>query len=483
MQTAGGLRQNVIPLRRFIAMSMSGVFVYGIAIAVAGGYIDYAGDAAIWVGLLGLAVVLLMSIPVMEYTRLVPFAGGYYGLAEIGFGKAVGKFTALLNFAYYTFLEVGNGLLVAEIMLVAIYIVYGVLLPFWIVPVAAFVTILVMFVGARYQVRNLTLMIEISVWAQVAVMLAAAIYVILVTPHNSVTFFNPASSPTGFAGIGLGAAVSGFLTYEAYGTGLFFSEEGIKARKNVWRSIIIGTVLAAIIGTVSIYSELAAYPNISSLSASPLPLVTAYASFIGKIGVLFLAFIFVPFFFSSNIVGTSGAQARLLYSLARDNFIKSGWLATLSGNKTPANAALFDFILAIVMTAAILLIMIPVYGYNETALFYVTFAPYVAATILWYFHHIIPDVSLYFYYRRSGVKISFMRKLLVSIIAPALGLILFGYAFYDGVISNLVEPYFAFVVLACLTVLFSAIYVGVKAYGKSLGESVVSRKAAETGKE
>ncbi len=460
-------------------MSMSGVFVYGIAIAVAGGYIDYAGDAAIWVGLLGLAVVFLMSVPVMEYTRLVPFAGGYYGMAEIGFGKAVGKFTALLNFAYYSFLEVGNGLLVAEIMLVAVYIVYGILLPFWIVPVAAIITIFVMYLGARYQVGNLTRMIEISVIAQVLVMLGAAIYVIMVTPHNSIAFLSPTSSPTGFAGIGLGAAVSGFLTYEAYGTGLFFSEEGIKARKTVWRSIIIGTLLAALIGTVSIYSELAAFPNITALSASPLPLVTSYISFIGKIGVLFLAFVFVPFYFSSNIVGTSGAQARLLYSLARDNFIKSKWLATLSSKKTPANAALFDFILALAMTAIVLAVMIPVYGYNENALFFVAFAPYTAATILWYFHHIIPDVSLYFYYRRSGIKVSFTRKLLVSIIAPALGLIIFAYAFYDGVISNLVEPYFAFVVLAAIIVVFSAVYVGIKAYKNSLGESVVSRMIKE----
>ena len=110
MESVEGLKRNSISLMRYITISMSGVFVYGIAIAVAGGYIDYAGDAAIWVGLLGLAVVFLMSVPVMEYTRLVPFAGGYYGMAEIGFGKAVGKFTALLNFAYYSFLEVGNGL-------------------------------------------------------------------------------------------------------------------------------------------------------------------------------------------------------------------------------------------------------------------------------------------------------------------------------------------------------------------------------------
>ncbi len=276
-----------------------------------------------------------------------------------------------------------------------------------------------------------------------------------------------------------GSGVSGFLTFEAYGNGLFFSEEGINSRKTLWRAIIIGVLLATVIGSIIIYSELAAYPNITGLSASPLPLVTSYLSFIGKIGVLFLAFIYVPFYFSSNIIGASGAQARLLYSLSRDKFIKSRWLSKLSRSKTPANAALVNFIVASVMTILVLAIMIPVYGYNETSLFYVAFAPYTAATILWYFYHGIPDVSLYFYYRRSGIKVSFARKLFASIIAPAFGLGIFAYAFYDGVISNLVEPYFAFVLIAIIIVIVSAIFVIYKGYTNSLGDSVIERTMNE----
>lgn len=474
-----GLNQNSISFTRFITITMSSLFVYGFAISVVGGYIDYAGKAAIYVGLLGLVVVLLMSIPIMEYTRLAPFAGGYYGLAEMGFGKAVGKFTAILNYAYYSFLQVGNGLITAEIMLVAVYIVYGILLPFILVPVIALITVFVMYVGAKYQVKNLVRIIEMSVWAQVIVMLAAAIFVISTTHHNSTVFLNPSSSPTGFSGIALGAAVSGILTFEAYGNGLFFSEEGINSKKTLWRAIIIGVLLATVIGSISIYSELAAYPNIIALSTSPLPLVTSYLSFVGKIGVLFLAFIYVPFYFSSNIIGTSGAQARLLYSLSRDNFIKSKWLSNLSGSKTPSNAALVNFLVASVMTILVLVAMIPVYGYNETSLFYMSFAPYTAATILWYIYNGIPDVSLYFYYRRSGIKVSFTRKIFTSIIAPAFGLSIFAYVFYDGVISNLVEPYLAFVLIAIIIVLLSAIYVMYKRYTNSLGDSVIERMMNE----
>lgn len=90
---------------------MAGVFLYGYAYATAGGFIGTAGSAAIYVGVLGVAVVVLVSLPILEYTRLVKFSGGYYGLAELGFGKAVGKYTALVNYFFYVFWQVGNSLL------------------------------------------------------------------------------------------------------------------------------------------------------------------------------------------------------------------------------------------------------------------------------------------------------------------------------------------------------------------------------------
>lgn len=474
--TGKGLRTGAINFWRYVAISMSGVFVYGIAVAVAGGYIDYAQNAAIYVGILGLIVVILISVPIMEYTRLVNFAGGYYGLAEIGFGKAVGKYTALLNYAYFTFLQIGNGLLTAELLLVAVYIIYGVLFPVWVVVIIAFITLVVMFLGAIYRVNNLTKMIQISVVIQVAVMLISAIYVILKTPYNSISYFNPLTAPHGFASIGLGAAVSGFLTYEAYGTGLFFSEEGKEAKKAVWRSIIFALIIATLIGVVSIYSELAASHNIAGLASSPIPLVTAYLPYVGGFVALFLVLLFVPFYFSSNVLGTSGAQARLLYSLSRDGFIKSDKLSQLGKQQTPVNAAIVNFILAAIGTIVVMAVVIPVYGYNETTLFYVAFAPYTAATILWYFHHFIPDVSLYFYYRKAKIKVSFIRKLVVGVLTPAFGVGIFVFAFYDGVVSSEVEPYFAFVVVAAIIAIGSAVYVAIKAKLNALGGSFVTER-------
>ena len=51
-----------------------------------------------------------------------------------------------------------------------------------------------------------------------------------------------------------------------------------------------------------------------------------------------------------------------------------------------------------------------------------------------------------------------------------------------GVISNFVEPYFAFVLIALLIVLFSAIYVVYKGYTNSLGDSFIERKMNEAEK-
>ena len=102
-----GLVKNKVSFWQMTFFVIVGIGVYGFAYATAGGFTDTAGDAAIYVGILGLILVTLLTLPVLEYTRLVKFEGGYYGMAEMGFGKNVGNFTAFNNYIYYIFVYVG----------------------------------------------------------------------------------------------------------------------------------------------------------------------------------------------------------------------------------------------------------------------------------------------------------------------------------------------------------------------------------------
>ncbi|MFP3171025.1 MAG: APC family permease [Sulfolobaceae archaeon] len=478
-EVAPGLAKNKVTLWGMIALSIAGIFLYGYAYATAGGFIDTAGRAAIYVGVLGAAVVLLASIPILEYARLVKFAGGYYGLAELGFGKAVGKFTALLNYLYYNFWQAGNSLITAMLMNVGYYIITGSMPPIWLFFVFAIVTATVMYIGAITEVSLETKVILISVIIQVIVVLASALYVIFRSPYNSLVFLNPNSGPGGFRGIALGASIAGFLTFIGYGNPLFYSEEGAAARKTVWKAIIISVLLTLLIGSISIYSELVALPNINTVASSPIPLLTAYRPYFGTIGLFFFWALFIPFYYTS-IIGGAGSQARLLYAMARDKFFKSKWLSELHPKRrVPVHAALVNYIIALLLIIAISIALFSIYGYNETSMFYAAFATFTTAVILWYFHHFIPDISLYFYIQKHKIKVSLVRKIITAVITPAFGVIIFSYAFYAGIVSSLVEPYFSFVILGLLIAVFAAIYVVYKAKRGELGESVVHYFAAE----
>lgn len=106
-----------------------------------------------------------------------------------------------------------------------------------------------------------------------------------------------------------------------------------------------------------------------------------------------------------------------------------------------------------------------------------------AGSIAWYFHHFIPEVGLWGFLRRHPeVKWSTLRKYLSGLVIPIAGIAFFIFTFYEGIISNLAEPYFAMVLAAIIPTAGAAIYVAYKARRGELGESVVNYMLAEMGK-
>ncbi len=90
-----------------LGLTLAGVLAIIGPIEIAA-FIGDTGPAAIWPIILGYVLFVLVSFPILEYTRIAPFAGGYYGLAELGFGKAFGKFTSLANYSFYNFWQTAD---------------------------------------------------------------------------------------------------------------------------------------------------------------------------------------------------------------------------------------------------------------------------------------------------------------------------------------------------------------------------------------
>lgn len=309
-------------------------------------FIGYAGPAAIWPVILGALLFIVITLPILEYSRLVTFAGGYYGLAELGYGKAAGKFTAFTNFLYTIPWAASPGPFVAWLFLDSVFYVFHTLLPMWIWFVLSILTLLGMYAVSIIRSDKFGKIILYVSLTGFAIVLIFSLFVIAKSPYNSVYYLNPLNSSSGFGGIALATAVVGFYLFTGYGTGLLFSEEAKEGRKTVYKSIYVGLAAGAALIAISAYSEVIAVPlsSLPSVASSALPQVASWSPYFSAIGVFIFNMLIIVLSIAS--LGTVFAYSgRLIWAQSRDGFFKSKWLRELNPKTgTPRHASLFSLI-------------------------------------------------------------------------------------------------------------------------------------------
>jgi amino acid transporter len=446
-------------------------------------FIGASGPAAMWPVILGFILFLIVSLPILEYTKITTFTGGYYGLAELGFGRAVGKYTSMTNYVFYLFWQVTNFFAMSAITIDTLQVLYGIKIPIWGWILLGTLIILVTNVTGALHPRRLSKVLIVITTITTMVVVVFIIYVIIKTPFNSTYFLNPANSYSGFKGIAAGTAIYGFFLYVGYGTTLFFSEESTNGRKDVWRAVYLGLALSAIVIALSAYSEVAAVPSsqFSAVSSATLPELVTWIHYVPASALLILN-LFVVIISMLSFGAGAGAQSRLMWAMTRDGFIKNKWLNTLSKkNRTPVNSIIFQFIVILIMALTIAFTLTYFYGYSLTTITTAWFVCGSAGTILWYFHHFIPEFGLFpFLNKNSNIKYSLFRKWIIGLALPIAGTALFIYTFYLGIISDLAEPYFAFVIVDLIILLGILSFIVYKVKTKSIGGSTVEYMVTES---
>lgn len=475
MSNSVGLSKDKVGLWSMAFMTVAAIYPMAMAVSNAAAAVTYAGFAAPLVPIFGAILILLASIPILEYARLTSFAGGYYGLTELGFGKVVGKFVSLMNLVYFLFFDVLTSTAFAYVIYSSlIYLLNGYVLPSWIYVLISILFFVAMYIVSVIDLKVAAKWIIFSGVIQIVILLAYGAYVIIKTRYNSLQAFNPNVAPGGFSGLFLGVILAGFLFYTGYGVPLFFSEEGKASFKNVWRAIIIGVLISTAIGIYAMYSEVVAIgpSHVSNLSSELSPGLAAYIPYLGSAaGWLFFIVALLGQAFGGFVPGMS--FTRLLYAMGRDKFIGSKFFTKVNSRGSPTNAALFNAISGSLVTVTIELLMIHFYGVTQGP-FYALFLAGSMVVALWFIHHIIPEMALALYLHKSGRKITTLRNFLISIVAPAGGVILFVYAFYEGY-SSLTEPYFGGLIAVFIMAIIAAIVVVIKHHNGTLGESYVSK--------
>ena len=479
MSDSGGLSKDKVGLWSMAFMTVAAIYHMAMAVSNAAAAVTYAGFAAPLVPIFGAILILLASIPILEYARLTSFAGGYYGLTELGFGKAVGKFVSLMNLVYFLFFDVLTSTAFAYVIYSSlIYLMNGYILPSWIYVLISVLFFIAMYIVSVIDLKVAAKWIIFSGVIQILILLVYGAYVIIKTPYNSLQAFNPNVAPGGFSGLFLGVILAGFLFYTGYGVPLFFSEEGKASFKNVWKAIIVGVLISTAIGIYAMYSEVAAIglSHASNLSSELSPGLAAYIPYLGlAAGWLFFIVALLGQAFGGFVPGMS--FTRLLYAMGRDKFVGSKFLTKVNSKGSPTNAALFNAVAGSLVTVIIELLMIHFYGVTQGP-FFALFLAGSMVVALWFIHHIIPEMALAFYLHKSGKKVTTPRNFLISVVAPAGGVVLFVYAFYEGY-SSLTEPYFGGLIAVFIIAIIAAIIVTIKHYNGTLGDSYVSKNVQQ----
>ena len=132
-------------------------------------------------------------------------------------------------------------------------------------------------------------------------------------------------------------------------------------RRSVPRGVLWAVAGSAVLGMIALIGFTVAIPNLKAVESAPLPLLAIAAywlpSWLVKVFVAFVVFSM----FAILVVG-SGAQARLVYSLARDNMLPfSGALRKINPRSQTPVVALLVF--------AVIDVGVMIYGYFQASAF------------------------------------------------------------------------------------------------------------------
>jgi amino acid transporter len=338
--------------------------------------LSYWGPASIWTWPIVGVGNLLIALVVAELGTRIPLAGYAYQWSSRLVNSTYGWF---VGFAGLLYMAVGGGAImlgVASPLLLSEFnvtspnprLVLAVALMLMILPVIF--NIISIQVAAR--VNNIAVFTEIlgTVVFGVLLFVLWALktkpdpYGASILTNTTSTLHNPTIYAFALAGL-LGA-----FTLVGFELAADMSEDAVNPRSSVPRGVIWAVAGSAVLGMIALIGFTIAIPSIKLVESSSLPLLTIAGywlpSWLVKVFVAFVIFSM----FAILVVG-AGAQARLAYSMARDNMLPiSGVLKKINARTQTPIVALLVF--------AVVDIAVTWYGYLQAS----AFATLVGATAI-----------------------------------------------------------------------------------------------------
>ena len=327
----------------------------------------YWGPAAIWTWPIVAAGNMMIALVVAELGTRIPLAGYAYQWSARLVNPTYGWF---VGFAGLLYMAVGGGaimLSVAAPLLLSEFnidtpsphLVLAVAIILMLLPVV--INIISIQVAAR--VNNVAVFTEI-----IGTVVFGVLLLILwgvrskPTPYGAGILTNTTSlyhNPTWYA-FAL-AGLLGAFTLVGFELVADMSEDAVNPSRSVPRGVLWAVGGSAVLGMVALIGFTIAIPNLKAVESAPLPLL-AIAGYWLPSGLVKVFVAFVIFSMFAILVVGSGAQARLVYSLSRDNMLPfSGSLRKIHPRSQTPVVALLVF--------AVIDVGVMIYGYFQSSAF------------------------------------------------------------------------------------------------------------------
>jgi len=329
--------------------------------------LSYWGPASIWTWPIVGVGNMMIALVVAELGTRIPLAGYAYQWSARLVNSSYGWF---VGFAGLLYMAVGGGAImlgVASPLLLSEFndnspsprLVLTVAIILMLLPVV--INLISIQVAAR--VNNVAVFTEIIGTVVFGVLLFVLWGVhAKPTPYGASILTNTTSTlhnPTWYA-FAL-AGLLGAFTLVGFELAADMSEDAVNPVRSVPRGVLWAVAGSAVLGMVALIGFTVAIPSLKAVESSPLPLLVIAGywlpSWLVKVFVAFVIFSM----FAILVVG-SGAQARLVYSMSRDNMLPfSGALRKINARSQTPVVALLVF--------GVIDLGVMVYGYLQSSAF------------------------------------------------------------------------------------------------------------------
>jgi amino acid transporter len=319
-------------LRRSLKFFSMFAIAFSIISITTGIFLNYAwglahwGPASIWTWPIVGVGNLMIAFVVAELGTRIPLAGYAYQWSARLVNPTYGWF---VGFAGLLYMAVGGGAIMLEVASPLLLSEFGIDTPSprLVLAVAVILMLLptminIISIQVAARVNNIAVFTEIIGTVVFGVLLLALWgFNAKPTPYGASILTSTTSvvhSPTWYAFTLAG--LLGAFTLVGFELAADMSEDAVNPVRSVPRGVIWAVVVSAVLGMVALIGFTVAIPDLKATEANPLPLLVIAGYWLpGWLVKVFIAL--VVFSMVAILVVGAGAQARLVYSLARDNML------------------------------------------------------------------------------------------------------------------------------------------------------------------